>query len=97
MGLVVCHCSMFNSFGNHVHLASIQSYRAITHFDFKRAFENKEEVVCVRVRVPNELAFDFDDHEIVIVESADSSWVPVFVERAELFREIYCVVRHIGT
>ena len=85
MGLIVCHGSMFNSFGNHVHLASIQSYSAITHFDLKRAFENKEEVVCVRVRVPNELAFDFDDHEIVVIECADCSWAPVLVESFELF------------
>jgi hypothetical protein len=49
------------------------------------AFEYQEEIVGVRMRMPNELAFDFDDHEIVVIECADCSWAPVLVESFELF------------
>ena len=39
------------------------------------------EVVGVFVLVPNELAFDFDNHEIVTVELAHRPWLPVLGER----------------
>ena len=94
MGLVVCHSTMFDPLRNHVHLASIQRDRPITHLDLERTLEYKKKVVGIRVRMPNELAIHLDDHEIVAVERADSSWTPVLSEGAELLREIDSAIGH---
>jgi hypothetical protein len=95
MGFIVCHSSVFDSLGNHVHLASFERDSPITHLDFERALEYKEEVVCLRVCMPNELALDLHDHEIVAIERADSSWTPVLAECAEFLREIDCAIGHV--
>lgn len=61
---------------------------ALAHADGDATFENKEEVIRVVVSVPDELAFDLDDHEIVVIELADDTGLPVTFEGSELFRKI---------
>jgi len=61
---------------------------ALAHTDGDATFENEEEVIRVVVRVPDELAFGLDDHEIVTIELADDTGLPVVFEGSELFREI---------
>lgn len=75
---------VLNTFGHNIHFTSIQFDGAITHFHLEFAFNNQKEIVCVCMAVPNKFAFDFDDHEVMPVEHAYSSWTPVFCERVEL-------------
>jgi hypothetical protein len=41
------------------------------------SIEDEKEVVRVLVRVPDKLTLDLDDHEVVPVELANGSWVPM--------------------
>ena len=61
---------------------------ALAHANGDTTLENKEEVICVVVRMPDELTFDLDDHEIVAIELADDTGLPVTFEGSELFRKI---------
>jgi hypothetical protein len=60
----------------------------LAHANVDTTLENKEEVIRVVVRVPDELTFDLDDHQIVAIELADDTGLPVTFEGSELFREI---------
>ena len=71
---------MLHPLGYDEHLAWPERDISFTHLNRDSAFEYQEEVVRVFVRVPNELAFDFDDHEVVAIELTYRSGLPVLVE-----------------
>src|SRR5215211_2895702 len=61
----------------------------ITQLDRQMARKHQEEVVGVRVCVPYELAFGFDDLDLVVVQLGDELWTEVLAEAGELCREIH--------
>src|SRR5690242_21108740 len=61
------------------------------------SIEHDEGFVGVLVVVPNEIAFDLHDLELVVVHFGYHFRRPVLVEQAELLREIYRVVFHAGS
>ena len=65
----------------------------VAQLDRQQPFEDEEEVVRVGMRVPDELAFDLPDLDLVLVVVADDSRLEVLVERRELLREIDGVVQ----
>lgn len=79
---------MFYSLGYDEYLAWPERDISFTHLNRYSASEYQEEVVCVFVPVPNELAFDFDDHEVVAIELPHRSRLPMLVECRELLREV---------
>ena len=76
------------SLGNDEQLTRTKGDVALVHTNGDATFENKEEIIRVVMRVPNELAFDLDDHEIVAVELPDDAGLPVTFKCSELLREI---------
>jgi hypothetical protein len=88
MRLFFGHRTMIDSFGDDEQLTWPKGNIPLPHADGDATLENKEEIVRVDVRVPDELTLDFDDHEIVTIELAHDAWLPVSVEGGELFRKI---------
>jgi len=60
----------------------------VAKLDAKSSFEDVEEVVGFRVGVPDEFAFDLDDHDIVAVEGCDDFRGPLFGEFFEFGLEV---------
>jgi hypothetical protein len=80
--------AVLDTLGDHEQLTGAKGDIALAHTDGDATLENKEEVIGVVVRVPDERAFDLNDHEIVAIELADDTGLPVTFEGSELFREI---------
>ena len=79
---------MLNTLWNDEQFARAERDIALTQADGDATLENKEEVIGVVVRVPSELTFDLDDHEVVTVELTDHAWLPVTFKGSELVSEI---------
>jgi hypothetical protein len=60
----------------------------IAELDRQPPLEDEKEIVRVRVRVPDELALDLPDLDLVVVVVADDSRLEVLVEGRELLGEI---------
>jgi hypothetical protein len=82
------HGAMFDVPGHYEHLAGAQGDAAVPHLNGQAALEYEEEVVGVVVLVPDKLAFDLDDHEVMPVELTDGSRLPVLRERRKFFRQV---------
>jgi hypothetical protein len=61
---------------------------SVTELDRQPSLEDEEEVVRVGVRVPNELALDLPDLDLVLVVVTDDPRLEVLVDGRELLREI---------
>jgi hypothetical protein len=61
---------------------------AIGKLDRQVPFEDEEEVIGVVVLVPDELAFDLDDANIVVVDASDDLRLPVLIEEAQLLGQV---------
>src|SRR5208283_2119609 len=81
--------TMFDTLGNHEHFARPECDDPVTQLDGHAASENQKKVIRIVVLMPNELAFNLDHHQVIAVELADHTGLPVFFERRQLRREIY--------
>jgi hypothetical protein len=61
---------------------------SVTELDRQPPLEDEKEVVRVGVRVPDELALDLPDLDLVVVVVADDPRLEVLVDVRELLREI---------
>jgi hypothetical protein len=71
-----------------VHLSRTERDVALSHLDGELPLDDEEEVIGVFVPMPDELAFDLCEHEVVTVELTDDTRLPVFRERSQLVRDI---------
>ena len=69
-------------------IAFLQHHVTIAELDREASLEDEEEVIGVRVRMPDELALELPDLDLVVVVVADDPRLEVLVERRELLREI---------
>jgi hypothetical protein len=61
---------------------------SVTELDREPPLEDEKEIVRVGVRVPDELALDLPDLDLVVVVVADDPRLEMLVEGRELLREI---------
>ncbi len=80
--------AMLDTLWNDEQFARAKRDIALTHADRDATLENKEEVVGVVVRVPNEVTLDLDDHQVVAIELANHAWLPMTFKGSELVGEI---------
>lgn len=62
---------VFNTLWNHVHFALRQLHIPISEIDSETAFQDDEGFICVFVVMPNELALEFNDLELVVIHLGD--------------------------
>jgi hypothetical protein len=86
--LILGHRPVLHALGDHVQLAGAQMDLAVTQLNRQSAFEDKEEIVGVFVRVPDELALELDHHDVVTVEPLHDLRRPVLRKRRQFFVEI---------
>jgi hypothetical protein len=85
---------MFDSAWYHEQLTWSENDVAITWLDGQVAIDHEEQFVGVLVRVPNELALDLDQLDLVIVQAGYQFWRPVLGEQVELLVDVYDVDCH---
>lgn len=73
MNFLERHGPMLNTFRNDIHFAGAEGDRLIPEFDIQLALEHEKEIVCIRVAVPDEFAFGFDDHHIAVIVLGDGA------------------------
>lgn len=82
-GRVVIHAAR-----HHIHLAGAQVHRAVAEIDAQATGEDDEGLVGVGVAVPDEVAFDLHQLELVVVHLGDHPGLPAVVEQGELGGEV---------
>ena len=55
---------MFDASWHNEHLAGVQRHLTVTEVDSQLPVDDKERFVRVRMAVPNEVAFEFDEFEM---------------------------------
>src|SRR5262245_26356810 len=88
MRLCACTGTMFSTAWDDEQLALPQVQRAVSELDLELALEDEEEVVGVRMAVPDELALDLDHLDLVVVHRRDDARREALVEERQLLREI---------
>lgn len=73
---------------HHIHLAGAQVHRAVAEIDAQATGEDDEGLVGVGVAVPDEVAFDLHQLELVVVHLGDHPGLPAVVEQGELGGEV---------
>src|SRR5262249_13636979 len=76
------------------HLACRNKNRTVAKIDPQNAVQDDERLVRVLVIMPDEVALQPDDLELVVVHFGDDLWLPLFVEQLELIAEIDGIVSH---
>ena len=65
---------MLDPFRDDNHLPSVNFHLSVVEVHYKRALQDDECLICVRVAVPDEIAFEFHDFELIVVHlSYDSN------------------------
>ena len=57
-------------------------------------FRDQKKLILVLMMMPDELALEFDQLDVLPIELAGDPWVPVVVDLAELFLDVYFLHRH---
>src|SRR5690349_12475793 len=72
-----------------VEVAGAEAYLAVPKLYDQVALEDEEEVIRIRMRMPNKLAVHFDDHHVMSIELCDDFRRPEIRKGAELLGQIY--------
>src|SRR5215469_18341919 len=70
-------------------------HRAIAEIDPQIPFDHDESLVSVFVIMPDEVALQLHNLELVIVHLSDHFWLPFLMEQAKLLHEVDCPVLHL--
>src|SRR5690348_7713470 len=85
---------MLHAFGNDVHFPGSERDGLVPELERHGALENDEDFVGVRVRMPDKLALQLDELELVVIHFGNDAGRPVFREPGELVLEIDRTVGH---
>ena len=88
MRLVVRYGTMLDAARDDEELSLAELNVPVAQPDRQPPLEDKKEIVGVGVRVPDELAFDLPDLDLVVVVVADDPRLEVLGDGRELLREI---------
>ena len=69
---------MFLSSGNNKHLARTKFDGASPEFNVELAADDQEEVVGLRMAMPDELISYPNDHDVIVIQGSHDPWGPQF-------------------
>jgi hypothetical protein len=79
---------MFHAFGNDKHLSSSEVNFAFAKIDPQVAFNHKERFIRILVIMPNEVALQFRELELIIIHLSDDFRSPLLRKEPEFLLEI---------
>src|SRR5687767_9215870 len=84
----ICDRAMLHSLRHDIQLTWPESYVPVSQLDGNAPLQHEKKVIRVVVFVPNELALELYDPQVVAVELTDRSRLPILAECCELLGEI---------
>src|ERR1051326_8354761 len=84
----------FYAFRNDEHFTRRHMHRAVAKIDPQLALDDQERLVGLLVIVPDEVALQLDDFELVVVHFGDHLRLPLLVEQRELLAQVDRLVAH---
>src|SRR6185312_3864179 len=85
---------MLHAFWNDVHFPGRERDGLVPELEHHGALENDEDFIRVRVRMPDKLALQLDELELVVIHLGNDAGRPVFREPGELVPQVDRTVRH---
>ena len=79
---------MLNSLRHYKHLTRGEIDGTLSEVDAELTFENDERLVGVLVVMPDEVAFDSYDFELIVVHLGDNLWLPLLGKERKLLLKI---------
>jgi hypothetical protein len=70
--------------------------RAVAKIDPQNAVENNERLIGVFVIMPDKVALQLHDLELVVVHFGDDLWLPLLVEQPELLAKVDGCIIHVA-
>ena len=92
MGFGFGHRLVFYASRHDEELAFVEFDDPVTQMQREVAVKHQEELVLVLVMVPDKLAFELRELDVLAVEFADDAGAPVFCELLKLLGEIHLAV-----
>lgn len=89
VAFVFGHRFVLDAFGHYQHFALFERGRTFTKRDLHLAVDDDENFIGFGVTVPDELALDLGNFEVVIVHLGDDLGRPILAEFSEFFLKIY--------
>jgi hypothetical protein len=88
------HGAMLHAFGNDVHFPGSERDDLVPELKRHGALENDEDFIRVRVRMPDKLALELDELELVVIHFGNDPGRPRFREPGELVAQVDRTVCH---
>src|SRR5262249_32662723 len=85
---------VLNAFRNDEHLSRRHAGRAIAEVDPQNALQHDERLVRILMVVPDEVAAEPDDLELVVIHFGNDLRLPLLAKQGEFLGEIDCLVGH---
>jgi len=96
MDLLVGSRTMLNSTGHDDEFTFVEGFHSVPELHFERTPNDKKKLVLQIVSVPDEFTLELGQPDMLAVELADDSRIPVIGEERELFADvdlIYLLIR----
>jgi hypothetical protein len=87
---------VLHTLGNDEHLPRRHMDRAVAKIDPQIAVDHDERLIGIRVVMPNEIALQPHDLELIVVHLGDDLRPPLLVEQPELLPEVDGLVAHVA-
>ena len=87
--LFISDCAMLHTARHDQKLALAQLDRVIAELDAEPSAPDQEQLVLIRVVMPDEVPLEFHEFDLLTVQFADSLRPPVLANQTKLFRELY--------
>src|SRR3984957_5301496 len=89
MNFFVGDGQMFDAFGDNDEFAGADQAFAIAETHAQRSGDDQKHFIFVIVMMPDELALEFDDFHVGIVEFADDAGIPVIGDAGDFFHQVH--------
>src|SRR5262249_36730145 len=94
LDLVLRERLVLDSFRNHEHLSCRDMHATVAEVDSQPALEDDESLIRILVIVPDEVALQLDDLELIVVHLGYNLRLPLLAEQSELLPKVDRVVVH---
>src|SRR5687768_18475027 len=86
---------MLHPFGHYIHFTFVQRGYPISKMEIEMTLQDNEDIIRLRMVVPDELSLHFHDLEMIIVQLGNDLRGPVLREFFQFFFEIDGLIFHV--
>jgi hypothetical protein len=94
MSLFGCDRPVLDAARDDEKLTFFQPDLPVTEIHPKPPFHYQEKLILILMMMPDEFSLEFDQFDVLAIELAGDPWVPMVVDLAELFLDVYFLHLH---